>query len=140
MDMHSISVNPLFVSDTDLHTTAAQLDGKAVPLPEVRTDIDGRRRDIIVPDIGAAEFGPIANYYPDALNDTTATETNETITIDVLANDSDPDGDKITITAARTPKHGQVVIAQSGLELSYTSTPGYAGPDSCIYIISDIMD
>ena len=137
MDLHSISADPLFVSDTDLHTSAAQLDGKATPVTEVRKDIDGRRRDAVYPDIGAAEFGPIANYWPVAVNDTTAAETNETITIDVLANDSDPDGDKITITAARTPKHGQVAIDQSGLELTYTSAAGYVGLDSCIYIISD---
>ena len=137
MDLHSISADPLFVSDTDLHTTAAQLDGKATPVTEVRKDIDGRRRDALYPDIGAAEFGPIANYWPVAVNDTVAALSKESIIIDVLANDSDPDGDNIIITAVRSPKHGQAVVVQSGLELSYTSSPGYVGADSCIYIISD---
>jgi hypothetical protein len=137
MDLHSISANPEFVSDTDLHTTAAQLDGKATPLSEVNRDIDNRRRDAINPDIGAVEFGPITNHNPVAVNDTTMTLTNQEVTINVLANDSDPDGDNIKIAETGNGQHGLVEVDPTGLVLSYTSSAGFAGADSFIYHISD---
>jgi parallel beta-helix repeat protein len=55
-DANSISVNPQFISTTDLHTTNVQLDAKGTPFPEVLTDIDGQFRNPTMPDIGADEF------------------------------------------------------------------------------------
>lgn len=136
-DQHSISANPQFVSDTDLHTTASQLDSMATPVPEVRYDIDGRRRDLFFPDIGAVEFGPIANHAPIAMNDTATTTTRQRVAINVLANDSDTDGDNILIHNAANGRHGVVEIHPQGLELYYTSAAGFSGSDSFIYRIRD---
>ncbi len=55
--------------------------------------------------------------------------------LDVLANDSDPDGDAISIVALGTPAHGTATI--SGTKVAYTPTPGYVGPDSFTYTIAD---
>ncbi|HPS26199.1 MAG TPA: hypothetical protein PK269_01235, partial [Bacteroidales bacterium] len=55
-DSNSVSVNPYFVSSTDLHTYAHGVDGKATPLSEVADDIDGHARHATLPDIGACEF------------------------------------------------------------------------------------
>lgn len=55
--------------------------------------------------------------------------------IDVLANDSDPDGDPLTITAVSTPAHGTAEITAGGI--SYTPMAGYSGADSFTYTISD---
>ncbi|NOY36455.1 MAG: hypothetical protein GXO83_02670, partial [Chlorobi bacterium] len=55
-DAHSVSFLPGFVSDTDLHTHAALLNGRGTPLPEITDDIDGEPRDVATPDIGADEF------------------------------------------------------------------------------------
>ena len=55
--------------------------------------------------------------------------------IDVLANDSDPDNDALTITAVSTPMHGTAVIGAGGV--SYTPAAGYSGSDSFTYTISD---
>ena len=55
--------------------------------------------------------------------------------IDVLANDSDPDRDSLTITAATEPVNGSVSI-QSG-KVNYCSKPGYIGSDFFTYTISD---
>ena len=53
----------------------------------------------------------------------------------VLGNDSDPDGDGLTITGASAPAHGSAVI--SGGQISYTPAAGYTGADSFTYTISD---
>jgi outer membrane protein OmpA-like peptidoglycan-associated protein len=55
--------------------------------------------------------------------------------IAVLANDSDADGDALTITAVSTPAHGTAVTAGSGV--AYTPATGYLGSDSFTYTISD---
>ncbi|MCB9245788.1 MAG: right-handed parallel beta-helix repeat-containing protein [Flavobacteriales bacterium] len=58
LDSNSISVMPQFKSNTDLHMKDLRLNGKAKPLAEVLTDIDGEMRDSITPDIGADEYIP----------------------------------------------------------------------------------
>jgi parallel beta-helix repeat protein len=55
-DANSLSVDPLFVSDTDLHVKSVLLNGRGQPLPEVIDDIDSQPRDPLHPDIGADEF------------------------------------------------------------------------------------
>ncbi|TRO63319.1 MopE-related protein [Christiangramia sabulilitoris] len=50
-----------FVSDTDLHAQAEQLQDAGTPLPEVATDIDGETRDE-TPSIGADEYSLINRY------------------------------------------------------------------------------
>ena len=55
-DLHSISREPEFISDTDLHTRDAWISNKGMPLTQVTTDIDGESRDLTHPDIGADEY------------------------------------------------------------------------------------
>ena len=55
-DVHTVNVNPAYVSSTDLHTAAPGLDGKALPLASVLDDYDGQLRNVTTPDIGADEF------------------------------------------------------------------------------------
>src|SRR5207249_4848172 len=53
----------------------------------------------------------------------------------VLANDSDPDGDPLTITGASAPAHGTAVA--SATNITYTPAAGFLGTDSFTYSISD---
>jgi hypothetical protein len=58
-DANSISVNPVFVSPTDLHLTPAgnkDIDNKGTPVNGITTDIDNETRSTTIPDIGADEF------------------------------------------------------------------------------------
>lgn len=59
-DQHSISVNPVFTSNTDMHTTTFRLDGFGDPNTDITdlvgNDIDGEARTAGSPDIGADEF------------------------------------------------------------------------------------
>lgn len=55
--------------------------------------------------------------------------------IAVLANDSDPENDPLTITAVSAPAHGVATIGSGGV--LYAPAAGYSGPDSFTYTISD---
>ena len=64
-DANSITVNPQFISNTDLHARAAEIDSAGTPLAEVVDDIDDEVRDATFPDIGADEFIFGFNYAPE---------------------------------------------------------------------------
>jgi hypothetical protein len=76
------------------------------------------------------------NGVPLAQNDQATVDFNSSGTpIDVLANDSDPDNDALTITAVGAPAHGVATI--SGGVVSYAPAADYSGADSFTYTISD---
>ena len=56
MDIHSISVDPFFVSSTDLHSSSKLLDSAAIPFSLILYDMDNEPRNSVKPDIGADEF------------------------------------------------------------------------------------
>ncbi|MGB5288490.1 MAG: right-handed parallel beta-helix repeat-containing protein [Ignavibacteriaceae bacterium] len=64
MDLHSVSVDPEFASNTDLHVNAKDLDSSAIPILWINNDIDNDTRDENFPDIGADEFIYGLNYPP----------------------------------------------------------------------------
>lgn len=67
MDLNSVSIDPPFVSATDLHLQSGEMDSLAMPLAEINSDFDGDPRDAFFPDIGADEINPITivNAIPD---------------------------------------------------------------------------
>ena len=60
-DSNSISVDPVYTSDIDLHIHNELLDDAGTPIANITTDIDGENRDPLHPDIGADEFSVIGN-------------------------------------------------------------------------------
>jgi hypothetical protein len=80
--------------------------------------------------ITAANRAPVANG-----DSATVAQDAPATLIDVLANDSDPDGDALTLTSVTAPAHGTATI--SGNKVSYKPSAGYSGPDSLSYTISD---
>ncbi len=77
------------------------------------------------------------NTVPIAFYDSISTQKNAPVVIDVLANDSDPDGNVLTITAVGNPSHGTAEITSSGKNVTYTPADAYSGTDSFTYTISD---
>jgi hypothetical protein len=61
LDANSVSGNPQFTSDSDLHVSNAVVNANAVTIAGITTDIDGQTRNVTTPDIGADEFTPLAN-------------------------------------------------------------------------------
>ena len=79
--------------------------------------------------------GGFSNYLPVAFNDSAATDADTAVTIDVLANDTDADGDSLTIDSVTDPANGSVV--NNGSDVTYTPDPGFSGSDTFDYTVSD---
>ena len=77
------------------------------------------------------------NYPPVAINDITSLPMNGSITISVLTNDTDPEGDVLKVTAVTAPTHGTATISSDGKTVTYTPTTGYSGSDYFSYTVSD---
>ncbi len=73
-------------------------------------------------------------------NDAIVTLEDTAITVDALANDTDPDGDTLTITQAQVdPAVGQaeIVTIDGKTQIRFTPAANYAGPAVVTYTISD---
>nr|WP_255603214.1 cadherin-like domain-containing protein [Oscillochloris sp. ZM17-4] len=78
------------------------------------------------------------NAPPSAADDTANITINSVDTIiDVLANDSDPEDDSLTVTAVTQGSHGSVAVGAGGANVTYTPEADYLGADSFTYTISD---
>lgn len=75
------------------------------------------------------------NSPPVANDDTASTPANTAVTISVLGNDSDPDGDGLTVTSVGTPTNGTATT--NGTTVTYTPKTDYSGTDTFTYTISD---
>ncbi len=76
------------------------------------------------------------NGAPVGADDTASTILTAPVTIDVLANDSDPDGDALTITATSATPDGTVVINSDGT-LTFTANDGFTGDTQFSYTADD---
>ncbi|MDR9784982.1 DUF4082 domain-containing protein [Rhizobium redzepovicii] len=85
--------------------------------------------------------GGAQNAVPVAANDSGfTTNTGTPITIQasaLLSNDSDGDGDPLTITGVSTAVNGSVAWNAQAQTATFTPTAGYSGPASFSYTISD---
>jgi uncharacterized repeat protein (TIGR01451 family) len=76
-----------------------------------------------------------ANNPPVAVDDSATTAENTPVTVDVLDNDFDLDGDTLTVVSVTQGAHGSVI--NNGGDITYAPDHGFSGTDSFIYTISD---
>ena len=76
------------------------------------------------------------NDAPFAADDTASTDEDTAVTINVLANDSDPELDTLSVTEVSTPGHGTAVLNGDNT-VTYTPVLDYVGSDSFTYTVSD---
>ena len=90
---------------------------------------------------GSMDFFEIENLLlpentgPDAVDDSASTQEDTAVTIPVLGNDSDPEGDTLTVTEATSPD-GDVVINPDGT-ITFTPNPDFNGDAEITYTITD---
>ncbi len=77
----------------------------------------------------------VANGVPVAHNDNVTAGYGIAVNFDPKSNDTDPNGDFLTITSASGASHGSV--STNGSTITYTPASGYSGSDSFSYWISD---
>jgi len=90
---------------------------------------DGTDTATVTFDVASVNDRPVAN------NDTSATNEDTTVTIDVLTNDTDVDGDALTVTGA-TATNGTVTI-NADSTLAYQGNQDFNGTDTITYTVSD---
>ena len=83
---------------------------------------------------------PPANRQPVAGDDAVSTYPGTAISIpaiDLLDNDSDPDGDPLSIIQVGTASNGTVTLSDDGTSVTYSPNDPFHGTDSFTYSISD---
>ena len=86
-----------------------------------------------------ATVSVIVNNAPKANGDSAFTLKNEAILIDVLANDSDPDGslNRSTVEIVRLPSPSGTAVVQSNGKVLFTPAAGYFGNVQFSYFVRD---
>jgi len=93
---------------------------------------------------GVRDFGPFrlggsdffGNRSPRAHRDVITTDAGTSVTVDVLGNDSDPDGDGLSVFVLSGTSHG-ALDTSSGETLTYSPEPGFRGTDGFAYVVRD---
>ena len=75
---------------------------------------------------------------PNAVSDSFDVDVNsDLVSIDVLANDTDADGDTLTLTAVSTEGSGTVALNSDGISVDYTPSADFVGQEIITYTVSD---
>jgi hypothetical protein len=77
----------------------------------------------------------VPNISPVALNDRVGTRWGSPVVADVIANDSDADGDSLVLVDADRPDHGRAEVVRG--RVRYTPKGKFVGIDSVAYTASD---
>lgn len=97
---------------------------------EITDGVGGRASASVEVGISPVQDAPVA------IEDSGSTDEDSSVIIDVVANDSDVDGDPLAIDTVTTPSHGTAVSNGDGT-ITYTPEPNYHGSDAFSYEITD---
>ena len=89
----------------------------------------GTASEVFTITVTAVNDAPVAN------DDTASTSEDTPVTIDVLVNDTDADGDTLTVSAVTQPSNGAVTT--DGSNVVYTPDADFNGSDSFTYTAGD---
>jgi hypothetical protein len=78
---------------------------------------------------------------PTAADDLAAFSGTTPVAVDVLANDTDPDGNShlvaSSVTVVTAPSHGTATVNPATGQITYTAAAGFSGTDTFTYTVSD---
>ena len=87
---------------------------------------------------GVLTIPPPLNQAPDAVDDTASAANSALASGNVLANDSDPNGDILTVTAQSiTTANGGTLVLNANGSFTYQAADGFRGNDSFTYTVND---
>ena len=75
------------------------------------------------------------NNQPNVISDSATVFVNENVLINVLGNDTDPDGDALSVVSVSNGANGVAEISNN--QIRYTPKANYIGPESLSYSVSD---
>lgn len=78
-----------------------------------------------------------ANHNPTANPDTASTEYNTPVTVNVIANDTDVDGDTLTILGTPTSSQWTVVVSGDKKSVTFTPNSWFSWSATVNYVVSD---
>ncbi|WP_432471296.1 Ig-like domain-containing protein [Amphritea sp. HPY] len=132
MNPDSISRAGLDLRDPALEVGQSYTDSEAgITITPISNSTSGITVDI---SFEGGNGGGSTNNPPVAANDSTSTEHNTAVSVPVLSNDSDPDGDALIISNT-SGVNGSAQI--SGDNIIFTPNTGYSGTETFSYSISD---
>lgn len=93
---------------------------------------------LVAPDC-TPETTPPAQQPPEANDDHRATDPGVEVEVEVLDNDSDPDGElnPACVMIVTQPQHGTVVVNPTNGHVTYTPANGFTGTDTFVYEVCD---
>jgi len=99
-------------------------------------DTNGTKIDTATVHIALGGFSGTTNQAPVAVADTTSVDGGSSVTINVLGNDTDADGDTLELVGISVDgSHGSATI--SGGNIVYIADTDYSGSDTVTYILTD---
>jgi hypothetical protein len=116
-------------NNTITFTPDIEFDGTATFSYTIKNTYGGTATATVSVDV-LAPVPPIAGP------DSATTPSNTPVTIDVLANDSDPNSLPLSIQQAGFPLHGSAV-ANADNTITYTPNAGFQGVDLFIYVVQN---
>lgn len=77
------------------------------------------------------------NDDPEPEDDAATVAEDGSLEVDVAANDTDPDGDPLAVTAVEAPTHGAASVGADGHTVVYAPEPDFSGTELLEYAVSD---
>ena len=103
----------------------------------IACDLDGTDCDTAYVNIQVGNCDPLSgNEAPTAVADETTTDEGTSVNINVLANDTDPEDDTLTVGSFTQPANGTVILNSDG-SFTYTPNAGFTGVDVFTYQACD---
>jgi hypothetical protein len=122
----------------------AALEGAGTSGPSFLTDRPGVYVVQLIVNDGTVDSAPATvavtanNQAPVAVDDPARATVDTPVDLDVLANDSDGDGDLLEIASVSPPAHGTAALVSG--RVRYTPSAGFSGMDSFFYTVTDGAD
>ena len=125
------------------NSAAAETNATSYTVTSLANDVEYRFQIRATNDVGASPASDPAtvtptNTAPTAVDDTSSTDEDTAVDINVVSNDTDADGDTLSVTAVTTPSNGTAAITSgSATTVTYTPNANFAGTDAFDYTVTD---